>query len=220
MADAFLTFQKFHDIEIAKEIAERLKQNGIEYYLEENPKFFDPSFANNKVDPDINLKLRAADFSKAHKALEDYYSNSFENIEQDYYLFDFTDEELVEIVSKPDEWGHFDYMLSQKILKDRGKEINPEIAELLKTQRIKDLAKPEATDNYWIYAGYFSAVFGGLFGIIIGWTLVYSKKTLPDGQRIYAHSEKDRNHGTRILLISCISLIIWVLIRWGLLRTD
>lgn len=220
MTDTFLTFQKFNDIELAKEMAERLKQNGIECSLEDNRRLFDPSFVNHTVEPDISIKLRAEDFSKAHKALEDYYKRTLENVEQDYYLFDFTDEELIEIVSKPDEWGHFDYMLSQKILRDRGKEIQPEVAELLKTQRKKDLAQPDSSHIYWIYAGYFSAIFGGLLGIIIGWTLAYFKKTLPDGQRIYAYREKDRNHGTRILLISCISLIVWVFVRWRLLSEN
>ena len=168
MTDTFLTFQKFNDIELAKEVAGRLKQNGIDYSLEENQKFFDPSFANNSIEPDISIKLKADDFSKAHKALEEYYNKTLDNVEQDYYLFDFTDEELIEIVSKPDEWGHFDYKLAQKILRDRGKEIKPEVAELLRTQRIKDLAQPDTTHKYWIYVGYFSAIFGGLFGIMIG----------------------------------------------------
>jgi hypothetical protein len=105
-------------------------------------------------------------------------------------------------------------------LRDRGKEIKPEVAELLRTQRIKDLAQPGTTHKYWIYVGYFSAIFGGLFGIMIGWTLAYFKKTLPDGYRIYAYREEDRNHGTRILLISSISLIGWLFVRWWLLSEN
>jgi hypothetical protein len=49
-------------------------------------------------------------------------------------------------------------MLAQKILRDRGKEIKPEVAELLKTQRKKDLAQPDVIHKYWIYTGYFSAI--------------------------------------------------------------
>lgn len=216
MTDTFLTFQKFNDIELAKEIAERLKQNDIEFLLEDNRKFFDPSFANNTFEPDISIKLRPADFAKAHKSLEAYYQKYLDNVDKDYYLFAFSDEELVEIISKPDEWGHFDYQLAQKILRDRGKEIKPEAADLLKTQRIRELAKPGTTDKYWIYFGYFSAIFGGLFGLIIGGTLAYFKKTLPNGETVYAYREEDRNHGIRILLISVVSLIFWVIVRWNL----
>ncbi len=217
MADNYLTFQKFNDIGLAKEIAERLKQNGIECLLENNRPNFDPSCAFNTVETDISIKLKPDNFSKANKALEDYYQKDLENVDKDYYLFDFTDEELIEIISKPDEWCHFDYQLAQKILTGRGKEIKPEVATLLKKQRIKDLSAPETTNKYWIYLGYLSALFGGLFGLIIGWTLAYLKKTLPDGQRVYVYRDEERNHGTRMLLLSCISLIFWIIIRLSLL---
>ncbi len=159
MTNTFLTFQKFNDVELAKESSERLKQNDIECLLEDNRKFFDPSFAYNTIEPDISIKLKPEDFLKAHKALENYYKKDLDNVDKNYYLFEFTDEELIEIISKPDEWGHFDYQLAQKILKDRGKEIKPEVADLLKTQRINELVKPDTTHKYWIYVGYFSAIF-------------------------------------------------------------
>lgn len=213
MPETFLTFQKFNDAGLANEIAERLRQSNIEYQLEDNNKIFDPSFANNTFEPDINLKIKPEDFSNADKALEAYYKASLAETDKDYYLFEFSDDELVEIIAKPDEWGRFDYQLAQKILSDRGKEVNPEIAGMLKTQRIKELAKREIVHSYWIYAGYIFAIVGGLFGIIIGWTLAYFKKTLPDGTRINAYSVKDRNHGTRILLLSIIGLIGWIFIR-------
>ena len=213
MKDKYLTFQKFNDIGLANEIAERLKQNNIDYLLEDNQKMFDPSFANNTIEPEISLKLKPADFSIANSALEKYYESLIDTVDKDYYLFEFTDEELIEIISKPDEWGHFDYQLAKKILKDRGKEIKPEIAELLRSQRNKDLAKPDIPHKYWIYFGYFSALFGGIFGIIIGWTLAYFKKTLPNGQRVYAYSERERDHGTIMFLISSVSLILWIFIK-------
>ncbi|MCM5530319.1 hypothetical protein [Parasegetibacter sp. NRK P23] len=217
MTNTYLTFQKFNDLELAKQVAERLKEGGVECLLENNQKFFDPSFANNQIEHDISIKISSEKFSDAHKALDEYYQKSLHDVESDYYLFEFTDEELVEIISKPDEWGHFDYQLAQKILRDRGNEIKPEVANLLKVNRVKELAKPDSAHKYFIYLGYVSSVFGGLFGIIIGWTLAYFKKTLPDGRRVYAYRETERNHGTRMLLISCVSLTIWILLRLALL---
>jgi hypothetical protein len=213
MADKYLTFQKFNDIELANTIAERLKQNGIDYLLEDNQKIFDPSFANNTVDTDISIKIRSADFPKAHQTLENFYKDQLGSVDQGYYLFEFTDDELMEIISKPDEWGHFDYQLAQKILQDRGKEIKKEDINLLNAKRIEDLAKPERTENYWIYLGYLTAIFGGVFGIILGSCLAYFRKTLPDGKRVYAYSDAVRMHGRIIFVISIISLSIWMIAR-------
>lgn len=219
MADTYLTFQKFNDAGLAQQIAERLKQNGINYLIENNQKFFDPSFANNTIDPDIIIKLRSEDFVKAHKALDEYYQKHLENVEEDYYLFTFTNDELREIITKPDEWGHFDYQLANKILRDRGKEIPAEEAAFLKTQRIKKLAQPEKEGSYWIYVGYFSAIFGGLFGIFIGWALAYLKKTLPNGERVFAYNENERKHGMTMLFISIFSLMFWIIFRTGMLSS-
>jgi len=212
MTATFLTFRKFNDIALAKEIAARLEQGDIQYLLEDDSRMFDPSFANNAIDSDIRIKLRPVDFAKGDKVLEDFYRNSLDTVEEDYYLLSFTDEELMEIVSKPDEWGAYDYQLAQKLLKERGLEIKPEVAVLLKKQRINDLARPDTPHKYWIYIGYFSAILGGLFGIIIGWTLGYFKKTLPDGQRVHAFGEKDVKHGRRILLIAIISMAFWFIV--------
>jgi hypothetical protein len=214
MTDKYLTFQKFNDLGLANTIAERLKQNGIDYLLENNQKIFDPSFANNTVDADISLKIKPGDFSNAHQTLENFYKDQLGAVDPGYYLFEFTDGELMEIISKPDEWGHFDYQLAQKILKDRGKEIKKEDINLLNAKRIEDLAKPERTENYWIYLGYLTAIFGGIFGILLGSCLVYFRKTLPDGKRVYAYSDAVRRQGRIIFVLSIISFIIWTILRW------
>ncbi|MCW3109501.1 MAG: hypothetical protein JWQ09_4007 [Segetibacter sp.] len=75
---------------------------------------------------------------------------------------------------------------------------------------------PDTSHRYWIYVGYASAIFGGLFGIIIGWTLAYFKKTLPDGQRVYVYREEERKHGNRMLIISIVSFIFWIICQWWL----
>ena len=214
MQNNFLTFQKLNDLDLAKQIADRLVQEGIECYIENNQNLFDPSFSNNTIELDVAIKIKSSDFAMAHKALEDFYQKDLENVDKDYYLFAFTDQELLEIVARPDEWGHFDYQLSQKILKDRGKEITVGIATLLKERRLVDLSKPEAASKYMIYSGYISAIAGGVFGIFIGWMLSYLKKTLPNGQRIFAYREEDRNHGTRMLLLSVVGLLILIFLRW------
>ena len=134
--------------------------------------------------------------------------SQIDSVDKDYYLFNFTDLELMEVITKRDEWGHLDFILAQKILKERGKEIKPEVVELLKKQRLEELAKPEENQKAWIYAGYITAVLGGFLGIFIGWHLSTYKKTLPNGDRVYGHSQSDRKHGNRILIIGVICFFV------------
>src|SRR5258708_6644806 len=135
MGNNYITYQKFNDFELAQTIAQKLKESEIEYLLEDNSKYFDVSFANNSFESKIDLKVKSEDFIKADKALDDLYKKNLGEVEKDYYLFSFSEDELKEIISKPDEWGNFDYQLAQKILREKGKGINPEDIELLKFRR-------------------------------------------------------------------------------------
>jgi hypothetical protein len=54
---------------------------------------------------------------------------------------------------------------------------------------------------------------GGFLGVFIGWHLLTYKKTLPNGNRIYAYSGNDRKQGNRILVLGAIFIAIWVLYR-------
>jgi hypothetical protein len=136
MTDQYLTFQKFPDKESALQLRDLLKQNDIECIFEDTSGRVDLTFSNSESIKEFRVKLKQEDFEQANDLLMHLSSQHLDNVEKDYYLFDFTDEELMEIVYKADEWSQFDYLLAKKLLKERGKEIKPEVAETIKKQRI------------------------------------------------------------------------------------
>jgi len=83
------TFQRFNDLAFAREMKDWLQKKGIESKIENNQKYFNPDFAFNKLDAEILVKLRPEDFDKANHALDNYYRERLENIDANYYLFDF-----------------------------------------------------------------------------------------------------------------------------------
>lgn len=98
-------------------------------------------------------------------------------------------------------------------MNERGNEITNKQINELKKQRIIELSKPEEEKNIYIIIGYISALLGGLLGVFIGWHLLTYKKTLPNGNRIYAYSENDRKHGNRILILGAVFIVVWILYR-------
>lgn len=204
MSETFLTFKRFNDKGIADVLVERLKLFNIVYEVEDSDKFFDPSFARNELQREIHIKLQPQDFSVAQRELDNYYREQISTVDKDYYLFDFSDEELREILIRPDEWGDFDNQLAQYILKERGKEIQPQVVEKLKEQRNDYLARPSVSAGVWIPLGYVFSVLGGFIGIFIGWHLLKSKKTLPDGRSVFTFRESDRTNGKIIFIVGCI----------------
>lgn len=209
----FLTYQKFIEKTEAIDLIALLTTNKIEFIFEDNSSTHIAAFTNNELDKEFRIKLQKHDFDKVDELIIGSLSNQVEKVDKSHYLFDFSDEELFEVLSKRDEWSKLDFLLAQKILKDRGHEANEMFLESLRKQRFTQLAKPEQNQKYWIILGYISAFFGGLFGIFIGWHMHTHKRTLPNGDRVYGYSVSDRKHGNRILVLGIIFFVVWILIR-------
>lgn len=214
MEEEFTTFQKFNDQNSALQLGDFFKEKGLEYLLEDNSLSFDPSFANNGFGKEFCIKLKQSDFEKGKAFLIENAEKEIVEIDKDYYLFSFTDKELFELIAASDEWSPFDVSLAERLLKERGKEVTLEEIENIKTNRIFELSKPEKSQRTYIIIGYITAILGGILGIFIGWHLLTFKKTLPNGNRIYAYSENDRKQGNLILIIGGIFLVIWLLYRF------
>jgi hypothetical protein len=213
MYNTYTTFKLFNDRETAEDFAEVLKNNSIDFEIEEDSLVFDPSYANNPLNKDYIIKLQQKDFLKATKAYEAYFESIADKAPADYYLFSFTDSELKEIITKPDEWGSFDYQLSQRILNERDIIISEEEKQSLKSERYNELRKPEQETKSNIIGYYIVGILFFPVGIIIGWVWAYSKKTLPDGKTVRAYDRNTQQHGQTIFIIAITLFIVIILSR-------
>jgi hypothetical protein len=213
-----LTFQRFYDKAVLEAAGEILEKSAIPNEIEDDSTWLAPVF--NGESPRLQqfrLKVEETDFPKAEAALEDFYRNQLNNVESDYYLFDFSDQELIEVVAKPDEWGRLDYELAKKLLKDKGIAPNDILFESLKANRYEELAQPNRLPRYWLILGYIGGVLGGLLGIVVALVLIFSRQTLPNGKRVPTFSTQDRNHALVIALISFISGLLVRYFYWSVL---
>lgn len=213
MSTELSTYRKFIYEDDALELIKILKENLVTYELANNSSQLDSSFGGDINTKQFELKIPKEDFEQVEKLEEELVKADVENVDEDYHLFDYSDEELVEIVMKKEEWNKFDYLLAQKILKQRGKEINPDLLKVINKQRIESLSTQEESPTWLLVIGYVCAFLGGLFGIFIGAYLMYYKKALPNGDRMYGFSRQDRSHGQNILIISGIAFLFWIGIR-------
>lgn len=218
-----ITFQKFDNREDVELYTNILSENNIPFYVS------DESYAPDVVNgglmtrvEDYRLKLLPANFDKANTLLESVFAAHIAAIEQDYFLYQFTNEELLDVLRKPDEWGHLNYALAKKILGDKGVNFTEKDISEYKAERIEELAKPETASNKWVWYGYIAAI-GGLFaitagvlGIFTGLMLFNLKKTLPNGTRVYAYTEHNRKQGRIILIIAIIITSITAITRYVL----
>lgn len=206
---------------IIEEIASILDQHSIVYRIIDNEKDFDPIFVNNPGKLQYQILISDMDFEMANQAVSEYYAAGFE-IPEDYYLYDYSDTELKEILFKRDEWNEFDYEAAKKILQERGENVSEQELQRLHQARLDSLKNeyenPEEVKNY-IIVGYILAVSGCILSLAWGLLLLASygiaiailtlRKQLPNGERIYYFKESDRKHGTRILWIGIVFTIFW-----------
>ncbi len=203
--EQYALFRSFSDTEQARQFALTLKELGIDSELVDNSYSSEEVFTGTQIlSNSVQLKIKQSDFEKANKFMLKEAESLITEIESDHYLHSFTDEELYEILMKPDEWSPLDYQIAHKLLQNRGKTIDAELLSVLRKQRIEDLAKPAETQKAWITLAYISTIFGGFIGIIIGWHVFTYKKVLPDGSKVYAYNHNERKHGKTILIIGAI----------------
>ena len=211
MEPEFITYQKFNDAGLAAELTEQLDMHDIEYFLEEESFNFDPSLVLSNATKQYAVKIKGEDFERVNQLLKTAETGNIADADKDYYLFSFTDGELMDVIVKADEWSAYDVVLARKILADRGKGISDETISKIRQSRIEELKKPEHSQGIWIVIGYGCALLGGILGIFIGWHLSTYKKTLPDGERVYDYNDEDRKHGRRIFYLSIIVFAISII---------
>lgn len=238
MQEEYLAFHTFSDETAAGDFAEDLVTAGIPYTITRVAASLDRNFFGASSEKIIAVKIPAAAFNQANTALDAYYQKLVGAVGPDYYLFGFSNEELFEILAKPDEWGHFDRQLAQKILSDRGQPIDSQQLSRLKEQRISELARPEKTSWSLIGFGYVLIFLGILFlspvihvgfmytpwGFIsclfTGTLLAYYKKILPDGTKAYYFNAFSRKNGKIIIVAAGIVLIIAIIQWYFFIRPD
>ncbi|KAF2518478.1 hypothetical protein E0W68_09130 [Flavobacterium salilacus subsp. salilacus] len=212
MSDNFTSFRKYPDASQAKGLEQFLSDNNIEcLYIDNSPRL--GTAFGGEMQKEYEIQIQQPDFEKATLLLEELAKEEVNQLPDDYYLLEFTDEELIDVVVKKDEWNEFDYLLAIRLLKERGKTIDEELITSLNKRRIEDLAKPESDQTAWIIAGYAFALMGGLLGLITGYVIWTADKTLPNGEKVYTYSKCDRKHGKRIVILSVIVLPVLVAYR-------
>lgn len=213
MTENFISFKNFPTRIQAKEFEMLLNNNNIKTVLADNIAPVDITFSGSTLQNQYEIKIDPADFVKAQEILEKDTENFLNQVDKDYHLLSFSNEELYDVLLKSDEWNVFDYKLAQKLLTERGKNIDSDVLASLKKERLQILAKPEEPQKSWITVGYIFSILGGFLGIIIGYLLWTSKKTLPNGERIYSYNENDRKHGKTIFILGLIIFPLELLVK-------
>lgn len=211
--DEHAPFRTFRTPEEAQALASDLESLGFAPLIEDSRNYISSAFVGAAPEY-FAVKLPSCDFLRAETALEEVAEKQLGDVGNDHYLFGFTNEDLLDVVMKADEWNAFDRRLARKILAERGQPVNESSIPHFAQARLIEIAEPAGPQTLRVVIGYAAALLGGLIGVFIGHHLNTEKKTLPNGERVYVYNADDRSHGKWIFCIGMVmflSLMYWYL---------
>ena len=205
----FKTFMSLTDSVIADEMVQILEAHNIAYKLQDTSKDFDASFANNEAKNSFLIMLNPNDFDKASLLLEENVKLEINDINSQHPLFDFTTEELKDVVKNYDEWHPADVKLARQLLEKEN--IVVEDSDIKEQQNKKMIVAqaPEKSSLLTLAMGYTFCLMGGLAGIGIAIFLMIGKRTMPDGTKKYIYAKSDRAHGLYMLVAGAIIFLFF-----------
>ncbi|HWY99090.1 MAG TPA: hypothetical protein VNY36_08400, partial [Bacteroidia bacterium] len=150
----YRVYRKFLSIVEAEPLLVFLKEKNIDYKIEHYTSNISTTFASTNNADQVEVKLQPNEFEVVDRLLEEDASSTIDSLPQDYYMLSFSDEELMEVLEKPDEWTQEDYILAIQLLKKHGKVLNDDMLHSMKQNRLAELRKPEHGSEAWNIAGY------------------------------------------------------------------
>ena len=223
------TFQEFENADDAQQMALLLQQHNIPSRVEKYNPLLDQNIIGRQYNEYVQLKLAPGDFERARQVLIEATEIDMNTVDRHYMLFGLKNNELTDILAKPDEWGVYNYKLAQLILKERGVEISNGKTAELQQEHIAELSKQKSLDGIWIVlcyvfsfiallagiagsmatltAVYAIGMFPGIMGVIVGWTVMRSMKTLPNGSHIITYDAGSRMHARIIFFFSLFAFV-------------
>jgi len=205
------SFQIFSLQEEALELYNLLKEGQVRSTLHDSNKT-SSNIINPTIASSFSIYVHEEDFKKANLILEKHAEKIISNIDQGYYLFSFTNDELYDILFKKDEWSQIDFQLSKQILIERGETINQQILDQIERNRMNELvSEKEIASSPLIYIGFITAILGGIIGLMISLTLT-SKKVLPNGEKTHNYCDRNVKEGKMMMNVAILFIVLYFIL--------
>ncbi len=204
-AQEWAIFERFKSKELLEEYQKMLDKAQIPYQIGSNQLVLP-----EEIQQDIyySLSLRSSDFEVLYRLQKEEALKQGVYKSKDYYLNNFSNEELYAVLEDQQSWHQTDILAAQYILSQRGISLSDEDLELFRLQQLIEQRRPKTASKKELTRAYFFALLGGFLGIFFGLHFVYDKTTLPNGRKVYSFSERTRIEGRRILTLSLFVLIL------------
>lgn len=205
----FIQYQQFATPAAAQDLLALLEEHDIPFQTSRSTTGSQNALSLDHGPQVFWVHLRPADSARADELQDEENRRLVADADPAHYLFEFSDEELLEVLARRSEWSRYDVQLAEHILHQRGRGTEVLGLQQLRTAQGNPLPPPERSRPGWLVWGYVTALLGGVVGLLLGWHLYSSRETLPDGRQHYTFSAQDRVHGLWIMCLGIVALLGW-----------
>jgi len=201
----FLTYAKFPSEKEAGELTGFLSAHQVPFIIEQDKTVLDKIYIGESFDPMTLLKIRSTDFERVNELVITDLVIDDSQVGKDYYLFQFSNEELLNVVHTPGEWNYFDRALAKKLLSERQVAVHGQT-----TSPDTQVYEPARLTKDRLVMQYLIAILLPLTGILIGYMTIKATQTLPNGQSVKMYDKDTRAHAQVILFIGLAWLVLFL----------
>lgn len=208
----------YRHIELDAEMQEMetlLKANDISYEFTSAKPLLDSVIVGEGLFPKYTLKLFPADFERVNQLIKALYEKKDIQIEDFPQFNEMSNEELLEILKKPDEWSIETEIVARKILNTRDFQIEEQDIQGMRNERISKMREGKKVSLFiqllYLLAfvlGFYIHIIFIIAGIGMAYYYAFGKATDPLGNRYFIYDERARKIGKFILYIGIIVFLI------------
>lgn len=197
----FLPYAKFQTAEDALPLINLLKTADIPYQFEHLVNQLDDLIIGYSLDPMFEIRVESSRFEQVNQLLQQSAIVGPDDQSQ-YYLFNFTDEELKNVVNNDEEWNAFDQGLARSILEKR------QATSINISESGKNIYKPKSLPTATLFLGYLLST--TIIGVLFGLSIRQNKKVLSDGSKVYTYDNNTRLHGSYMISVALLALTLFI----------
>lgn len=190
-------------------ISEGLSARSIPYKVEKEPVAFDPTFAFRTQVGGIQVWVDEMRLEEARREMEKLGMLVPEKEDEPNDFFsDFSNEELQDVLVKPEEWGVDQVVLARETLLERGEEIDVPKIKAERKAHLAEVRKPKKAHPILFVIAIMAMFPGGFLGLLLTFWVALATNKDPVGKRYFYYTQNSR----RIAAVIAGLGILWCIV--------
>ena len=194
-------YKSFESVGLAQLLTELLDESKTYYELHNSEgkiEGFDPSQPHGVIE----VWIAEDQFDYIDDLIEEKVNSELDTVADDYFIFEFSNDELRNVLINAHEWSPLDLALANKLLKERGEPFDKEELEKIREENIAESALARNISKGRKITGLIVAFLFPLIGIITALIYLLASKEDLSGKKVPKYGEPTKKHGKIVIIVA------------------